>query len=241
MTLMQDVPKLAPRIREFRVAPVIEPQMRIKPPEEELPKREVYVSLDIETNGPVPELYSMLSIGAVSYLPDAAAFSDGAPAYFEGTSFYQKLYPLADAIQHQDTMDWWKGFPAAWGEVMKERRQPIEVMTDFGDWVKMLSQYGRVVPVAWPAGFDYGFVQWYMHQFYGENPLGFACVDIRSYANGLFHTPGYYEKISEGNLYEFFDIKLDDLEPHVAVDDARRQGRLWLALLDYARKQEAHV
>lgn len=195
-------------------------------------KPEVYISIDIETDGPVPELYSMLSIGAVPYYRSAPGED-----YVEGTSFYGTMFPLPDAIQHHDTMEWWKTQPEAYLEVQKDRRHPLEVITDFGDWLGIMGDFGKLVPVAWPASFDYGFVNWYMHQFYGENPLGFACADIRSYANGLFNTAGYYEKITEGNLYEVFDINLEGLQGHVAVDDARRQGRLWMALINYAKER----
>jgi hypothetical protein len=50
----------------------------------------------------------------------------------------------------------------------------------------------------------------------------------------MYRVPGYYEKIPEGDLYKIFDIKTDDLRPHVAVDDAIRQGRLLMAMLKSA-------
>ena len=31
---------------------------------------EIYVSTDVETDGPIPGVYSMLSIGSAAYLPD---------------------------------------------------------------------------------------------------------------------------------------------------------------------------
>ena len=44
---------------------------------------------------------------------------------------------------------------------------------------------GKPIAVAWPATFDFAFVNYYCHRFSAGNPLGFAALDIRSYANGL--------------------------------------------------------
>jgi len=33
-------------------------------------KKEIYVSIDIEADGPIPGPYSMLSIGAVAFTPE---------------------------------------------------------------------------------------------------------------------------------------------------------------------------
>src|SRR5205085_2877375 len=35
---------------------------------------EIYVSTDVETDGPIPGVYSMLSIGSAAYLPDKTVF-----------------------------------------------------------------------------------------------------------------------------------------------------------------------
>ena len=32
---------------------------------------EIYVSTDVETDGPIPGVYSMLSVGSAAYLPDS--------------------------------------------------------------------------------------------------------------------------------------------------------------------------
>ena len=37
---------------------------------------EIYVSTDVETDGPIPGPYSMLSIGSAAYLPDKTLVAD---------------------------------------------------------------------------------------------------------------------------------------------------------------------
>lgn len=198
-------------------------------------KPEVYISIDIETNGPCPGLNSMLAVGAVAYYGRKAV-----------GRFYRKLYPLPyedGAIENADTMIWWAGQPEAWEEVNKDQRDVTMAVNEFGTWLKDIEDNSscKLIAAAWPAGFDFGFVNWYLHNYYGDNPLGFSCLDIRSYANGLFNTPGYYERISEGDLYKFFNIDLSGLRQHVAVDDAERQGRLLMALIEYAEKMGVNV
>jgi len=191
-------------------------------------KTELYVSLDIETDGPCPGLNSMLAIGAAMYLNGK-----------EIETFYSTIEPLPDGMQNNDTMIWWNTQPAAWLEVNRNQRAPHEVMGEFGLLLDQMQSTcnAKLIPAAWPAAFDFGHVNYYLHQFYGINPLGFACLDIRSYANGLFNTPGYYEKISEGDLYKKYNVDRSGLRPHVAVDDAIGQGRLLMALIHEAESR----
>lgn len=200
-----------------------------------MPKHEVYISIDIETDGPCPALNSMLSLGTIAYHGKDGRVLD---------VFYKKLYPLPGAMSHPDTVRWWHAPERndALLEVNKDQHYPQEVIDQFGDWCTDLAEHGRLVPVAWPAAFDFGFLNWYMHQYYGSNPLGFACLDIRSYANGLFGVPGYYEKITEGDLYKMFDVETADLRDHVALDDATRQGRLFMAIRKaiILRREQGH-
>lgn len=203
-------------------------------------KQEIYISIDIETNGAAPGVHSMLSLGAWAIMPSDKA----GESYWDGPTFYQNLFPLPDATASEDTMAWWEGFPDAYREATSHQREPIDVMAGFGDWCEEVGEHGRLVAAAWPAAFDFSFVNWYMHKFVGSNPLGFSCLDIRSFANGLFRVPGYYDTragTTEGDLYKHFGIRTDDLNPHKADDDAIRQGRLLIALLKEAQNRKAAI
>jgi hypothetical protein len=198
-------------------------------------KPEMYMSIDIETDGPCPGQNSMLSIGI-------AAFEKSIDVQPPLEKFYRKLEPLPDGMRDSDTMLWWAGQPEGWAEVNKAQESPMEVMNDCADWLLEIKEdYDvRLVPAAWPAAFDFGFVNWYMHSYYGANPLGFSCLDIRSFANGLFNTAGYYEKISEGDLYNFFQIDTKQFADHIAIDDATKQGMLLIGLLKEADFRYRH-
>jgi hypothetical protein len=182
---------------------------------------EVYVSIDIETNGPAPGLNSMLALGA-------AAFScEGEQA---GT-WYATLRKLPGSYEDPDTMSWWKTQPEAWAEVNRDQQDPEKAACEFERWVRGL--HGKPVAVAWPAAFDFAFVNYYMHRFRGGNLLGFACVDIRSYANGLAGYDSYYGLPEEKLRAMAGLVDTVGLRDHVAVDDAIGQGRLFMALRKY--------
>lgn len=187
-------------------------------------KKELYINIDIETDGPAAGVNSMLSLGAAVF--------DRAGAQI--ALWYRTLEPLAGGIRNGDTMAWWGTQPAAWEEANKDQESPFYAIPEFALWCEGISEGHKLVACAWPAAFDFSFVNYYLWRFAGRNPLGFACLDMRSYANGMYRVPGYYEKIPEGDLYKIFDIKTDDLRPHVAVDDAIRQGRLLMAMLKSA-------
>ena len=79
-----------------------------------LSSEECYVSIDIEADGPVPGLNSMLSLGA------AAFTSDGALAQ----TFSANLEPLPEAYEDERTMRWWASQPAAWEACHAQTQDP---------------------------------------------------------------------------------------------------------------------
>ena len=59
---------------------------------------EIYVSTDIEADGPIPGPNSMLSIGAAAFLHDKTLVS----------TFSANLEPLPGAAGDVKTMEWWE-------------------------------------------------------------------------------------------------------------------------------------
>jgi hypothetical protein len=190
-------------------------------------KPEIYVSIDIESNGPCPGVYSMLSLGAAAFAADGEQLD----------TWYFTLEPLHGAMEHPDTMAWWKTQPEAWAEVNTSQWDPEIAIGLFAEWVEALP--GKPRAAAWPAGFDFPFVLYYLHRFAGRNPLGIACIDIRSYANGLAGMPGYYnmpDAMMQDLTRHVGYVGTSDLRDHVALDDAIGQGRLLMALIAHAQR-----
>lgn len=64
-------------------------------------------------------------------------------------------------------------------------RDPRKAMTMFRQWIKAVSGHSKPVFVGFNAAFDWAFVNFYFHQYLGENPFGIGGVDIKSYYMGL--------------------------------------------------------
>jgi hypothetical protein len=181
---------------------------------------EVYVSTDVETDGPIPGPHSLLSLGS-------AAYSEaGEPL---GT-FTANLHTLPGAAGHPDTMAWWATQPAAWAACREDPRDPAEAMTAYAAWLDALP--GKPVCVAYPAGFDFTFVYWYLVRFAGRSPFGFSCLDLKSFAMAVLGTS--FRGTSKRNMpKDWFDGRP---HPHVALADAVGQGELFMRMRQAARR-----
>lgn len=187
---------------------------------------ELYISIDIETDGPAPGVNNMLSLGAVALAPDG-------PGWVELDTWYKKFLGMPRAWPNFQTEQWWREHPEAFEEVMKDREQPDEAIAHFIAWLE--DNYGKykLIAVAWPAAFDFAFVNYYCHAYVGRNPLGFAALDIRSYINGLQRHPAYYGLGKAETAQLIGTVDDTGLRQHVALDDAIRQGRLFMAARRY--------
>lgn len=188
---------------------------------------DIYVSIDIETTGPAPGLYSMISLGVAAFTRDGEERGIWSRNLAELNAIEAER--AAPASRHPDTMAFWAEHPEAWARATADPQRPGEAMASFVAWVEDLS--GKPIAAAWPAAFDFAFVNWYCHRFTGGNPLGFACLDIRSLAQGLTYSRGYHD-LREGQIKAMREeVDREGLTEHVAVDDAIEQGRLLVALL----------
>ena len=185
---------------------------------------EIYVSTDVETDGPIPGVYSMLSIGSAAYLPDKTLHG----------GFTANLETLPGASQHPETMKWWKTQPEAWAACRQDVQPPEEAMRRYLDWLKALP--GEPVFVAYPAAFDFMFVCWYLNRFAGENPFGWHALDIKTFAMAL--TGRDFLSTVKRNMPRHW---FDDLPyTHKALDDAVSQGALFCNMLaEHKRRLKA--
>lgn len=178
---------------------------------------DIYISTDIETDGPIPGLYSMLSLGAAAFKPDGAMIS----------TFSRNLTPLPDAKQDPDTMEWWKTQPEAWKSCQKNPEDHSVVMKNYVAWVESFS--GKPVFVAYPVGFDFAFVYWYMIRFVGTSPFRHSAIDIRSYAMAVLKKDAFRKSTKRYMPKRWFS---DDPHDHTALNDAIGQGALFCAMLN---------
>jgi hypothetical protein len=176
---------------------------------------EIYVSTDVETDGPIPGPHSMLSLGSAAYRADKALVS----------TFSANLETLPGASGHPSTMEWWRGQPEAWAACRKELQDPEAAMKNYLAWVKGLP--GKPVFVAYPAGFDFLFVYWYLIRFAGESPFSHSALDIKTYAMAMMRTS--YRDSTKRNMPKRWFDRLP--HTHLALDDAIEQGALFCNML----------
>jgi hypothetical protein len=178
--------------------------------------REIYVSTDIEADGPIPGIHSMLSLGSAAYLPDKTRVS----------TFVANLELLPDAVGDAATMDWWKTKPEAWAACRENLKTPQVAMQEYAAWLKALP--GTPVFVAYPLGFDFTFVYWYLIRFTGESPFKHHGIDMRTYAMAVLKK-GYKQSGKENMPDRWFDAPPP--HSHQALDDAIEQGELFCNML----------
>jgi len=181
---------------------------------------EIYVSTDIEADGPIPGPHSMLSFASAAYRPDKALVG----------TFASNLETLPGASGDPKTMAWWGGQPEAWAACRAEPRDPAAVMPEYVAWLKALP--GKSVFVAYPAAYDFMFVYWYLIRFAGESPFSHSALDIKTFAMALLGSE--YRGSSKRNMPARW---FDDLpHTHVALDDAKGQGALFCNMLAERRR-----
>lgn len=177
---------------------------------------EVYVSVDIEADGPIPGPHSMLSIGSVAFTIAAGEIG----------SFSANLETLPGASMDPVTKsEFWDKQPEAWAACRRDPQPLQEAMTSYAAWVRSLP--GKPVFVGYPATFDHAFVHWYLVRFTGSDPFGFEALDIKSYAMATLRSS--FQKATKRSMPAEW-VSSGPLS-HVAVDDARVQGEMFMHML----------
>lgn len=176
---------------------------------------EIYISTDVETDGPMAGKHSMLSLGAAAFTADKKLLG----------TFSANLETLPGAKPDPVTTAWWATQPEAWAACRQNLEAPQTAMQRYLAWIKSLP--GRPVFVAYPSAFDFPFVNWYLMAFAGENPFGYSVIDIKTYAMAVMRQP-YRCCGKQAMPASWFDPAP---HTHVALDDAIEQGRLFCNML----------
>lgn len=180
-------------------------------------QRLLFLSFDVEADGPAPGLNSMLSFGFVG-------IDEEGQIVFE---YEANLEPLSDAKPNASTMEWWSKpeQAMAWEYVNTSKRDPRVAFMEMASHIETLKLKGyQIRCVAWPIAYDWQWINYYFHRFIGRNPLGYSASDIGSYAWGHLGTRSH----DVGDLSAYKDPNLH--HTHRALDDAREQGMIFYNL-----------
>jgi ribonuclease T len=176
---------------------------------------EFLISVDVETAGPNPSQYSLLTIGACTVGDHPSTF------YIELKPVNMNALPEALAISHLSM------------ERLAERGlDPAEAMRQFDAWLKHEVPAGqKPLFVAFNAPFDWMFVNDYFHRYLGRNPFGHTALDIKAFYMGM-------EDVSwtETNMAHVSSRYLGDRTlTHHALRDALDQAEIFRKMVEQKR------
>ncbi len=176
---------------------------------------EIYISTDIESDGPIPGANSMLSFASAAFTADKQMLG----------AFAANLELLPGASGDPKTMAWWNTQPEAWAACRKDLQRPEDALPAYVRWLEGLA--GKPVFVGYPVAFDFMFVYWYLIRFAGRSPFSHSALDMKTLAMALLKKP-YRESTKKNMPRHWFD---DVPHTHIALDDAIEQGRLFCNML----------
>lgn len=173
---------------------------------------ESYISVDVETAGPNPSQYSLLSIGACLL-------------WNQQETFYVELMPVNDEMIPETFAVHGLNF-----EDLKERGVPPgEAMLQFAAWSEKAIPVGtKPVFVAFNAPFDWMFVNDYFHRYLGRNPFGHSALDIKAFYMGL--TRCTWQETSMPHMTENY-LNGQGIS-HNALQDAVDQAKIFRRMLE---------
>ena len=169
---------------------------------------ERFISVDVETAGPTPGDYAMISIGAC-------------PVDEPDRGFYLELKPDREAVV--DSALAVSGLKME--TLASEGTDPRTAMEQFAQWIRDVvpPQTHRPVFVGFNAVFDWMFVNEYFVRYDVPNPFGHGGLDIKSYYVGMMGST--WEETSMRHLSPKY-LSGRPLS-HNALGDARDQAELF--------------
>ncbi len=178
---------------------------------------EIYICVDVETSGPVPGDYSLLSIGACTVFEPRQTF------YIELQPINENSTPEASQVHR-----------LSFEHLMEVGVPPEQAMVRFEAWLQGLSSPGKnLLFVAFNAPFDWMFVNYYFHHYLRHNPFGHAAIDIKAFYMGLTGRP--WAETSWRYIDQKYKVEqAEDQLTHHALQDALDQAELFKKMLSTA-------
>ena len=147
-------------------------------------------------------------------------------------TFTRNLDLLDGADTDERTSKWWAQPEQV--EAYKKSREglvsPRGAMVECKGWLDEMRAFGRPIVCGAPSGFDFTFMYYYFQRFIGESPIGFASLDLRSYAAAVMKRQ--YRHVGKRQYPpEWIDRNLP--HTHVALDDAIEQGCILINMMRF--------
>ncbi|GGQ21594.1 hypothetical protein GCM10010215_52840 [Streptomyces virginiae] len=182
----------------------------------------LYISVDIEADGPIPGPYSMISFGAaVAGRQEGDAYTAADP---QRRTFYRELRPISDAYVPEALAV--SGLDR--DRLVREGADPAAAMAEFRAWVRKVSGDAQPVMCGYPASFDWTFLYWYLMRFGGDSPFGHSgCLDMKTLYATKARVP--LRAAVKGRMPR--ELLSRRRHTHHALDDAIEQAELMSNLM----------
>ncbi len=191
---------------------------------------DAYFSADVETDGPIPGPFSMLSF-AIVYAGSFDGHRFERPASYEHT-FYRELQPISDQFEPEALRV--NGLNRE--RLSIEGQSPKTAMLDACGWIRRIASRANPVLVAYPLSFDWTWLYWYFIRFSTEgSPFDYSrCFDIKTALAVKAQIP-----ISQAGRSRIHpSLRSKRAHTHHALDDAIEQAELFANIFEWEGVRE---
>jgi hypothetical protein len=200
---------------------------------EHLPKKasgrqlavDAYFSADVETDGPIPGPFSILSFGLVyAGTFDGQLFTR--PQNYDQT-FYRELKPISEDFQPEALRV--NGLDR--NRLLKEGKNPKSAMTEASRWILDVAGTARPVLVAYPLSFDWSWLYWYFIRFSADgSPFNHSlCFDIKT----AFAVKAGIPIAEAGKSKLLPSLRPRSRHTHHALEDAVEQAEIFANIFQW--------
>jgi len=185
---------------------------------------DAYFSADVETDGPIPGPFSMLSL-AIVYAGSFDGSDFQRPTNFE-MRLYKELKPISDSFEPEALRV--NGLDRR--RLILEGELPERAMTEVSQWVRRTAGDAQPVLVAYPLSFDWSWLYWYFMRFSAEgSPFDHSrCFDIKTALAVKAGIP-----ISEAGRSRISpSLRSRHPNTHHAMDDAIAQAEIFANIFE---------
>jgi hypothetical protein len=186
---------------------------------------DAYFSADVETDGPIPGPFSILSF-AIVYAGSFDGRSFERPATFDRT-FYIEVKPISDQFEEEALRV--NGLDRE--RLCREGERPEIAMTEACRWVRQNAGKAKPVLVAYPLSFDWTWLYWYFVRFSVEgSPFDYSrCFDIKTALAVKSHIP-----ISHAGRSRLQPaLRSTHAHTHHALGDAIEQAEIFANIFEW--------
>jgi hypothetical protein len=186
---------------------------------------DVYFSADVETDGPIPGPFSILSFALVfAGTFDGVRFTP--PENYQ-QSFYRELRPISDDFQPDALRV--NGLDR--NKLLIEGERPESAMTEAAEWIMGIVRQGKPILVAYPLSFDWSWLYWYFTKFSAQgSPFNHSlCFDIKTAFAVKAGVP-----ISEAGKSKLLpSLRPQNPHTHHALEDAVEQAEIFARVFEW--------